>query len=166
IPITMPGGSINADRVDSNNRPQILRSRVLVPISERIQPDGEANGMPSFKICDYSARIEEVGVQARTAAASQAPAIHQVPNIFAYSTLIEAYKHIDYSKVRRGARVLPMGVDRATSQPLALELAQASHMFVAGTGHAGVTTTLRTAINSVTAMYTPDEATVVIIDEK
>lgn len=164
IPVTMPGGSINADRVDSNNRPQILRSRVLVPIPERIEPDGEANGMPSFKLRDYSARIEEVGTRVRAASPTMAPVIHQVPDTVAYSTLIEAYRHIDYSTVPKGARVLPLGVDRATSQPLALELAQAPHMFVAGTGHAGVTTTLRTAINSVTAMYTPEEASIVIID--
>lgn len=164
IPITMPGGSINIDRVDSNNRPQVLRSRVLIPIPERIQPDGEKEGMPSFKNHDYSAKIEEVGVRSRATAATVASPIQQVPNTVGYSILIDAYKHIDYARVPRGARVLPIGVDRATSQPLTLELAHESHMFVAGTGHGGVTTTLRTALNSITAMYTPDEATIVIID--
>jgi hypothetical protein len=164
IPITMPGGSINADRVDSRNRPVILRSRVFVPIPERIQPDRERGGMPEFDIRDYSARIEEAGAQRRAIATITAPQIFQVPNTVPYSNLIAAEKRIDFSGAHRGARILPMGVDRATGQALALNLAETRHMFVAGTGHAGVTTALRTAMNSITAMYTPAEATILIID--
>lgn len=164
IPITMPGGSINADRVDSNNRPQILRSRVFVPISERIQPDHEEDGMPVFTVRDYTARIEEAGAEKRASAKVTAPQIQQVPTVIPYSNLIAAYQHIDFSNVHPRARVLPMGVDRSTGQALALNLAETRHMFVAGTDHAGVTTALRTAINSITTVYGPDEATILIID--
>jgi hypothetical protein len=137
---------------------------VFVPIPERIQPDRERDGMPEFDIRDYSARIEEAGAQRRAIATITAPRIFQVPNTVPYSSLIAADKRIDFSGVHRGARVLPMGVDRATGQALALNLAETRHMFVAGTGHAGVTTALRTAMNSITAMYTPAEATILIID--
>jgi len=164
IPITMPGGSINADRVDNNNRPQILRSRVFVPITERIQPDKIVDGMPVFQIRDYSARIEEVGAQKRAEAHVVAPEILQVPNNVPYANVIDAYKHIDLRSARPGARVLPMGVDRATGRALALELARTRHMFIAGAGHSGVSTALRTAINSITNVYRPDEASIVIID--
>ncbi|ORX18438.1 hypothetical protein AWC31_14135 [Mycolicibacterium wolinskyi] len=164
IPVTMPGGSINTERVDSNNRPQILRARVFIPIPERIQPDSEQDGMPVFTVRDYSARIEEVGTQKRTSARTVAPRIDQVPTVVPYANLIAAYQHIEFAKVHRGARVLPMGVDRSTGQALAMNLAETRHMFVAGAGHAGVTTTLRTAINSITTVYGPDEATILIID--
>lgn len=164
IPITMPGGSINADRVDNNNRPQILRSRVFIPVAERIQPDDVVDGMPVFKIHDYSARIEEIGAQKRATAAVIAPQILQVPNVVPYANVIDAYKHIDLRSTRPGARVLPMGVDRATGRALALELSKTRHMFIAGAGHSGVSTALRTAINSITNVYRPDEASIVIID--
>lgn len=164
IPVTMQGGSINADRVDSNNRPQILRSRVFIPIPERIEPDHEKAGMPVFKVRDYSTRIEQAGAEKRASASITAPQIHQVPSVIPYSSLIAAYQHIDFSKVHPGARVLPMGVDRSTGQALALNLAETRHMFGAGTDHAGVTTKLRTAINSITTVYRPHEATIVIID--
>ncbi|WP_131827838.1 FtsK/SpoIIIE domain-containing protein [Mycolicibacterium fortuitum] len=164
IPITMPGASINTERVDSNNRPEILRTRVFIPIPERIQPDREVEGMPVFDIRDYSARIEQFGTQQRSLAKSIAPRIEQVPSNVPYATLSAAYQHIDFSQVHPGARILPIGVDRATGQALALDLAETRHMLVAGTNRAGVSTTLRTAINSITAVYGPNEATILMID--
>lgn len=164
IPITMPGGSINADRVDSNNRPQILRSRVFIPVTERIQPDAIEDGMPVFNIHDYSAGIEETGSQKRTVATTVAPRIQQVPNVVPYANVIDAYKNIDLRAPRPATRVLPMGVDRASGRPLALELARTRHMFIAGANHSGVSTALRTAINSIIAAYRPEEAAITIID--
>ncbi|MGB8404043.1 MAG: FtsK/SpoIIIE domain-containing protein [Mycobacterium sp.] len=164
IPITMPGGSINADRVDSNNRPQILRSRVFIPVAERIRPDSIKDGMPVFDVHDYSTRIEEVGAQKRAKAAVVAPPILQVPNVVPYANVIDAYKHMNIRSARPGARVLPIGVDRATGRALALELAKTRHMFIAGAGHSGVSTALRTAVNSITNMYRPDEASIIILD--
>ncbi|SHQ51102.1 FtsK/SpoIIIE domain-containing protein [Mycobacteroides abscessus] len=164
IPIWMPGGSINADQVDSENKPQILKTRVFVPIPERIQPDRETDGMLEFDIRDYSDRIEETGAQKRATASTFAPQINEVPNVVPFANLIDAYKNIDFSHVGRGTRRLPMGVDRASGQALSLDLQETRHMFVAGTGHAGVTTALRTAINSITSVYTAEEASIILID--
>ncbi|RIT36882.1 hypothetical protein D2E76_16670 [Mycobacteroides abscessus] len=164
IPVNMPGASINTDRVDSNNKPQILKTRVLVPIPERIKPDRENLGMPEFDIRDYSDRIEETGSQKRAQAKVVAPQIQAVATVLPYSNLIAAYRNIKFSDIPAGARMLPMGQDRSSGLPLALELARTRHMFVAGTDSSGVSTTLRTAINSITNVYGPDEASIILID--
>ena len=156
LPADQPGRSY--DPVTS------LQARTLVPINRDIEPDRFENGMPVFPVTDHAAEIRELTGQLTDAFAGRAVApVHPAAARIDFETVWSQFAPLVDPHRHPARTILPLGVRTDT-----LELAPipnfSQNLLVYGEKQSGRTNVLRSAMESVMRQFTPEQASVIVID--
>lgn len=156
IPADQPGRSY--DPVTA------LQGRTMVPIVRPIEPAGEDKGMPVFPVADHGAEIRElVGRLAEEWGSRAAVRVHPAQALIPFETVWARFvPEIDPN--RHPARtILPLGVRTDTLELAAIpNLSQ--NLLVYGEKRSGRTNTLRVVMESVMRQFSPEQASIIVID--
>lgn len=170
LPPNDPGRVIDRSQVDAMGQPRYLHGRIILPVREALQPIRYVGGNPVYNTKrDFSPEIREFGQRISESQIGNyaAPRLSIVGNNMPYEQLWDAIPADQIKGMEPRLRPLPYGVETATYRPALLDpVLNMRHILVSGSPGTGKTTTLRTILTSVTNLYTPDEARIIILDGK
>lgn len=156
IPAEQPGRSFDPATA--------LQARTMVPISREIEPDRHENGMPVFPVADYAAEIRELAGQLAGAfAGRQVAPVCPAPARIGFETLWERFAPLLDPHRHPARTIIPLGV-RTDTLELVVIPDFSQNLLLYGEKRSGRTAVLRSVMESVMRQFTPEQASIVVID--
>jgi S-DNA-T family DNA segregation ATPase FtsK/SpoIIIE len=144
-----------------------LEARTMVPIPREIEPTGTLKGLDLFAVRDFGADVAELCARLREKFAGRAVTpVHAVPDLVDFDDIWDVFAPMVDPNRNPSQTLHPVGVRTDTYQ---LELlAQLDdpqqNLVVYGEKRSGRTNALRMVMASVMRQFTPDQASIIVID--
>ena len=156
IPADQPGRSFDPGTC--------LQARTVVPINRAVEPDRIEKGMPVFDVTDYGDEIRALAHQLAGAYAEEAvPKVLPADPVIDFETIWSVFAPMVDTARNPSRTVIPLGVAMDT-----LALAPipnfSQSLLVYGEKGCGKSNALRSMMESVMRQYTPEDATITVID--
>lgn len=168
LPPNDPGRVIDRSQVDSMGQPRYLHGRIILPVGEDLTPVRHVGGNPVYNTkVDFSSQIRDFGRRISESQIGEfaAPKLATVDSVMPFDKLWSAIPVDQIREMHPKDRPLPYGVETATFRPALLDPAlNMRHVLISGSVGSGRTNTLRTIIQSITGVYSPEEARFIILD--
>lgn len=176
-PVNQPGLTIERATLNGKDKYEVLRARIAVPIPQDI-PEPTVDQIEVMIATDHSAAIKELceGINAAAQPDQRIPVLRPLPTDLSFAQIWKPWCATQHTRPRLPGRPqrnvqLPLGLNSVDMTTIGIPWSPdpqdtSPHTLILGRPQSGRTTTLTTLITGILGSFAPQDAKIVILDER